>query len=86
MGLKEAIMEMLKFRSSNRAILCRKIGYKNQGTLETQLNRGDVKLSTFFKMCEAYDYEITIQPKGRKGSRPAGQIVISYDGQSSDGD
>lgn len=75
-ALKTVVKQLVKDNNKSMKWLSEKLGFKYQATLNTQLGRGNITLQTFYKICEAMDYEITIQPKGKRGTRPTGQIIV----------
>ena len=76
MGLTTVIRQLLADNKKTQSWLAEKLGYKNRSAINNQLARGNITLQTFYKICEAMDYEITIQPKGKRGARPSGQIIV----------
>lgn len=76
MKQREAIEQLLQDNNRNKAWLSDKMGYARPNAISQMLMRGNVTVDTLFQICELLDYEITIQPKRRAGSRPNGQIVI----------
>lgn len=75
-ALRAIIKQMTEDNSKTLKWLSDRLSYKSPSALTTQLARGNITLQTFYKICEAMDYEITIQPKGKRGTRPTGQIVV----------
>jgi DNA-binding Xre family transcriptional regulator len=71
----EVIEQILKDNNKNKSWLSDKMGI-GQTAVSNMLRRGNVTVDTLFQICELFDYEITIQPKRRAGSRPNGQIVV----------
>ena len=75
-ALRAIVKQLVTDNKKSMKWLSDRLGFKYPGTFNTQLNRGNITLQTFYKMCEAMDYEITIQPKGKRGTRPSGQIIV----------
>lgn len=75
-ALKTVVKQLVGENNKSLRWLAERIGFKNPASLNVQLGRGNITLQTFYKICEAMDYEITIQPKGKRGARPSGQIVV----------
>lgn len=77
----EAIEKLLKDNAKKKIWLADQIGVK-QNSVSQMLKRGSITVDTLYKICEALEYEITIQPKRRQGMRPIGQIVIEGKGSA----
>lgn len=76
MNQTEAIEQLLKDNNKNKIWLSEKMGYARSNAISQMLKRGNVTVDTLYQICELLDYEVTIQPKRRAGSRPNGQIAI----------
>lgn len=81
MNLTDAIRKMLAETKTSIRGLAREIGYASAGSLMNQLGRGNMNVATLYRICNALGYEITVQPKSRRGVRPQGQIIIEMDAQ-----
>lgn len=76
MNLMDAITKLVKDNNKSKRWLSERMGYKNASGISNMLMRGNATIETLLHMCELFDYELTIQPKRKSGSRPMGQIVI----------
>ena len=76
----EAIEKLLKDNNKNKVWLAEQLGYAHPNGVSQMLKRGNVTVDTLYRICELFDYEITIQPSRRAGARPNGQIVIEGKG------
>lgn len=76
MKQREAIEKLLKDNNKNKVWLSDSMGYTKSSAISMMLMRGNIMVDTLYQICQLFDYEITIQPKRRAGSRPSGQIVI----------
>lgn len=79
MKIAEAIKTIMKAKKVTQMKLAEETGYKGQSSVATRL-RGDMQMSTAYKMLEALDYEIVIQPKSTRGKRANGAYVIDMEG------
>ncbi len=71
----EAIEQLLRDNNKNKVWLSEKMGI-GSNAVSNMLRRGNVTVDTLYQICEVLEYEITIQPKRRAGSRPNGQIIV----------
>lgn len=76
MKQREVIKQLLKDNNRNQVWLAQQLGYAKSNGISQMLKRGNITVDTLYKICEALDYEITIQPKRRAGKRPQNQLVI----------
>lgn len=76
MKLKEAIERLLADNGKNKSWLSEKMGYPRPTAVSNMLMRGNIQLDTLCRICELFEYEITIQPRRKKGTRPEKQIVL----------
>ena len=76
MEFKDAMKQLLKDNNKTQTWLSEKMGYTAPAGLARIMASGNPTLENLTKICELLDYEISIQPKRRAGSRPQGQIVI----------
>ena len=76
MIIKNAIKEIINTNNKSQSWLSEKMGYANPSGIGQMLQRGQITLSTLLRICEVFDYELTIQPKRTAGVRPKGQIII----------
>lgn len=76
MTQKEAIEQLLTYKGTTKSDLAKKMGYSKPTAISNMLARGNMTVDTLYQICELFNYEITIQPKGKPGSKPAGQIKI----------
>lgn len=76
MDIKNAIKTLLKDNNKTQTWLADKMGYADPSGIAQTLQRNAITLDTLSRICDIMDYEISIQPKRRAGSRPQGQIVI----------
>lgn len=82
MKYKDAIKTLLKTNNKNQTWLAEAMKYKRPNAVSEMLNsHKTITLDTLYRICEQLDYEITIQPKRRKGLRPVGQILIEGSGE-----
>ena len=79
MILKDAITQLVKDNNKTKRWVAEQLGYSNPSGITNMLARGNVNLETLNRICELFDYEVTIQPKRRTGQRPNGQIVLEAD-------
>ena len=84
MKLREAITTLIKDNNKTKAWVAEKMGYKSPSGVTNILATGNITLENLYKMCELFDYEISIQPKRKTGPRPNGQIVL--EGTTAGGD
>ena len=73
---KKAITALLEDNNKSQAWLAEKLGYAHQSGISRLLERGNLTMDNLLRICESVEYEVTIQPKRRAGSRPQGQLVI----------
>lgn len=73
---KKAIEKLLADNRKNKTWLSEGMGYKRPTAISNMLARGNMELDTICRICELLEYEVTIQPRRKSGSRPNGQIVI----------
>ena len=71
----DAIEQLLRDNNKNKVWLSEGMGIRSNA-VSNMLRRGNVTVDTLYQICELLDYEITIQPKRRAGSRPNGQIIV----------
>lgn len=76
MTQKETIEKLLKDNNKTKSWLAEKLGYALPTGVTNMLARGNITVDTLIKICDLLDYEVSIQPKRRAGTRPQGQIVI----------
>ena len=76
MELKDAMRQLLKDNNKTQTWLAEKMGYSTPSAIAMIVQRNNINLDTLQQICDIMDYEISIQPKRRAGSRPQGQIVI----------
>lgn len=81
---KKAILELLKDSKKSQVWLAEKMGYSRASGVSQMLSRGNITTETLIRICDLLDYEITLQPKRRSGSRPQGQIVIDTSKEGDD--
>lgn len=81
MNIKEAILQLIREKKSSQSLLAQKMGYRSQSAVGQMLLRKNLNVSTLIRICDIYDYELTIQPKRQRGARPEGQIVIDSTGE-----
>lgn len=81
MTQKETIEKLLKDNNKTKSWLAEKLGYALPTGVTNMLARGNITVDTLIKICNLLDYEVSIQPKRRAGSRPQGQIVIERSGE-----
>ena len=75
MTQRDAIVALLNQEGKSKGWLAEKLGVK-QNAISQMLKRGNITVDTLYQICEALEYEITIQPKRRVGARPNKQIEI----------
>lgn len=80
MQLKDAVEKLLKDNNKTKSWLAESLGYALPTGVTNMLARGNVNLNTLCKICRLMDYEVTIQPKKKSGSRPKGQIILEERG------
>lgn len=83
MDFKDVIIALLKDNNKTRSWLSEKMGYAKVTGITQMLSRNNATVDTLLRICEIFDYEITIQPKRRAGARPAGQYIITDAGLKS---
>jgi DNA-binding Xre family transcriptional regulator len=76
-----AIEQLLKDNNKNKIWLSEKLGYAGPSGISQMLMRGNITVETLCRICDALDYEVTVQPKRRVGVRPNGQIIIDGRGR-----
>lgn len=74
--LERIVKQLLSENNKTQKWLVDKMGLTSTGSFRNQLSRGNMNLDTFCRLCNAMDYEVTIQPKSRRGVRPASQIIV----------
>ncbi len=79
--LNDAIRTLLSDNNKNQGWLAEKMGYAKPSGISQMLMRGNTTVDTLIRICDTMDYEITIQPKRKAGSRPQGQIIIDAAGK-----
>ena len=77
MNLKDAITQLCSDNNKTKRWLADQMGYHNPSAISNILARGNITLTTLSKICDLFEYEISIQPRRRSGQRPSGQIVLS---------
>ena len=77
MDFANIVRKLIKETNRNQQWLAEQIGLARASSIQTLLNRNNPTIKTLFDICEAFGYEITIQPKRRVGARPAGQYIIT---------
>ena len=75
MTQRDAIETLLRQEGKSKGWLADKLGVK-QNAISQMLKRGNITVDTLYQICEIFEYEITIQPNRKPGSRPSKQIVI----------
>ena len=85
MDFKEAIEALLKSNKKTKSWLAEKMGYAKANGVAQMLSRNNTTVDTLLRICDIFDYEITIQPKRRAGARPAGQYIIASAGKPNAG-
>lgn len=78
MTIRETIKALLKYKKTTQTALAEKMGYSSQSGIGQILQRGNMTVETLIRICDALDYEVTIQPK-RGGRRPEGQFIITLE-------
>ncbi len=78
MNVREGIKAVLKDNHKTQVWLMGKMGYTTPSGINRLLSRNNLTIKTLYRICEILDYEITIQPKRRAGTRPQGQIVFDF--------
>ena len=76
MNASEVIVELLKDNKKSQIWLAEKLGYARASSINNMIANGNVEINTLIRICDAMEYEITIQPKRKAGARPNGQLVI----------
>ena len=81
MDFKDIIEDLIKANKKNKSWLAEKMGYARATGVTQILARNNTTIDTLLRICDIFDYEITIQPKRRAGARPNGQYVITSAGK-----
>ena len=81
MKQKDAILTILKEHKKTQVWLAEALGYSNPTGVSQMLRRGNITVDTLARICDLFDYEITIQPKRTKGKPPQGQLLIEGSGK-----
>lgn len=76
MNIKTVIKTALRNENKTQTWLSEKLGYAGPTGIIALTSYGSMSLRTLLRICEALNYEITIQPKRKPGVRPKGQLVI----------
>ena len=76
MTLPLAIEALLKQNGKKKVWLAEQLGYSSYGGVGNMFRRGNLTVGMLLKICDLLDYEVTIQPKRKAGSRPQGQFII----------
>lgn len=82
MDFKEVIEGLIKNNNKTKTWLAEKMGYVKATGVTQMLSRNNTTVDTLLRICDIFDYEITIQPKRRAGARPAGQYIITSTGKA----
>lgn len=77
MDFATIVKRLIKDAHKNQAWLAEQIGLAGASSVNKLFIRNNPTIKTLFDICEVFDYEITIQPKRKRGVRPDGQFVIT---------
>lgn len=77
MDFAKIVKILIKENRKSQQWLAEQIGLAGASSVGKLLLRNNPTVETLFAVCEAFDYEITIQPKRLRGARPAGQFVVT---------
>ena len=75
MKVQVAIRELLSAKGTNLTKIAESLGFKSNSSVRNML-KGDIRVSNMYKLLDALDYEIVIQPKSTRGKRANGAYVI----------
>lgn len=77
MDFASIVKLLIKENRKSQQWLAEQINLARATSVSTLLKRNNPTIETLYAVCEAFDYEITIQPKRKRGARPDGQFVIT---------
>lgn len=72
----DVIRALLKEYKKSQTELAAELGYARASSINNMIASGNVEVSTLVKICDAFGYEVSVQPKRQRGARPDGQMVI----------
>lgn len=75
MEFKELVEALLRENKKSKRWLAEQMGV-TPSAISMMLGRGNATVESLCGICDALEYEITIQPKRRRGARPEGQLVL----------